>query len=143
MITIKAKPFETKVKIPGYGIYYLRHLGAGDEADIRNMLEDANADITENADKYREVIETERRLTEKNNQKELAVYRGTPIYLEAKEAQKKAGEKLQKAIAYSVKCQLELWRSDEPEAMEKLFKDFTSEQIIGFYQQAMTEAKNG
>lgn len=143
MITIKAKLFEVKAKIPGYGVYYLRHLGAGDEADIINMLEDAKADIDEAQEKYQDISAKEKKLIKENKVEELAKLNSTPDYKEADAAYKKANQKLQKAINYSKKCQLELWRSDDPDAMKRLLKDFTTDQIIDFYRQVMQETNNG
>lgn len=143
MIKIEAKPFEVQAELPGYGIFRLRRLGAGVEADIRNMLEDANADIKENADRYKDIIDKETQLIQDDKQKELEELRSSQRYIDAERAQKKASEKLQKAVDYSKKCQMELWRSDDPEALRKLFADFSFEQIMGFYNQVMREADNG
>lgn len=141
-ITIEAKPLEVKAELPGYGLFYLRRLGAGAEADIRERLEKAQSTLNEIKDKYADLIEQETRLIEAKDEKALADLRATDKFKEATAAQEEANKVLQDAANFATQAQLKLWRSDDPEAMERLLNDFTAEEIRGFYVQVMEQANN-
>lgn len=140
-ITIDAKPFEVKAELPGYGIFYLRHLGAGKEAELQDMMQKAKAEIDAVAEQYKDITEKEEELVKADDKTSLEELRASTEYKAAQKAQQKAGDSLQSAVAYANKCQLSLWRSDDKKALERLFSDFTAEQIRGFYAQVMLEAE--
>lgn len=142
MITIEAKPFEVKASLPGYGIFYLRRLGASRGAELREKLDVAQKMIDDATHKYQDIIDKESELKTTKNQQGLIKLRATTRYKEAEEAQKEASQKLQEALDFSDKCQLGLWRSEKPEAMKRLLDDFTIKEIRGFYAQVMEESHN-
>lgn len=141
-ITIEAKPLEVKAELPGYGLFYLRRLGAGAEADIRERLAKAQDTINEIKDKYSDLIDEETKLIEAKDEKALTEFRSTDKFKEAADAQAEANKVLQDAAAFATQAQLKLWRSDDPEAMERLLNDFTADEIRGFYMQVMGQANN-
>lgn len=141
-ITIEAKPLEVKAELPGYGLFYLRRLGAGAEADLRERIQKAQEIIDQIKEKYGDVLEEENRLIESKDKEALEKYRKTDRYKEAQKEQESSAKTLQDAADYAAKAQLKLWRSDDPEAMERFLNDFTIDEIRGFYQQVMTEANN-
>lgn len=141
-ITIEAKPLEVKAELPGYGLFYLRHLGAGAEADLRERLQKAQKIVDEIKEKYADIIEEENKLIETGDKKALAEFRATEHYKKAQEEQAGSAKTLQEVADYVNATQLKLWRSDDPKAMEGLLNDFTTAEIIGFYKQVMEEADN-
>lgn len=141
-ITIEAKPLEVKAELPGYGIFYLRRLGAGAEADLRERLRKAQEIIDEIKAKYADIIAEETKLMEAKNDDALSKFRASDKYREAEKEQTKSAVALQEVADYANKVQLGLWRSDDPEAMERFLYDFTMEDIRGFYKQVMDEANN-
>lgn len=141
-ITIEAKPLEVKAELPGYGLFYLRRLGAGAEAELREKLQEAQEIINEIKEKYADIIEKETKLIEAKDAKALEEYRATAEYKNAQVEQAESTKKLQEVNDYANAAQLKLWRSDDPEAMKRLLNDFTTSEIIGFYKQVMEEADN-
>lgn len=141
-ITIEAKPLEVKAELPGYGIFYLRRLGAGVEADLRERLQKAQSIIDEIKEKYATILEEETNLIEAKDDAGLEKLRNTDKYKEAQKEQADSSKTLQDAADFASKVQINLWRSDDPEAMERFLNDFTIDEIRGFYQQVMTEANN-
>lgn len=140
-ITIEAKPLEVKAELPGYGIFYLRRLGAAAEAEMQEKFNKAKLLIDEVSSQFEELIANETEYIKSHDEAKLSALKASDEYKKAKDAQAKADAELQKAVAYSNKCQLGLWRSDDPEAMERLLNDFTMEQIRGFYVQVMEDAE--
>lgn len=141
-ITIEAKPLEVKAELPGYGIFYLRRLGAGAEADLRERLQKAQSIIDKIKEKYADIIAEETKLMEAKDDVALAKFRASDKYREAEKEQTKSAAALQEAADYANKVQLGLWRSDDAEAMERFLNDFTMDDIRGFYKQVMDEANN-
>lgn len=141
-IKLEAKPFEIKVEVPGYGIFYLRRMGAAKEAEMQEVLGNAKSIVDKTADDYKDIVTKESQLVNAKDEVGLVNLRSTPEYKEAQRAQNKANDELQKAIAKLNKCMLSLWRSDVVGALDRLLEDFTTEQIKGFYTQAMEQADN-
>lgn len=142
-ITIEAKPLEVKAELPGYGIFYLRRLGAAAEAEMQEKLHKAKSLIDNVAAEFENIIKQEEEYIKAKDEAKLSALKSSDEYKKAKDAQAKADAELQKAVAYSNKCQLGLWRSDDPKAMERLLNEFTMEQIRGFYVQVMEDAEKG
>lgn len=139
-ITIKAKPLEIKAELPGYGIFYLRRLGAAQEAEIRARLDEAKKLGDDIATKYKNLADEESNYIAAKNEGKLAELRASEDYQNCQKEQKEASEKMNDAINYLNKCRLKLWRAESPEAMERMLNDFTTEEINGFYEQVMEEA---
>lgn len=142
MITIKAKPFEVKAELPGYGVFRLKHLGASLGAELKQKLNEAQAMIDDAKNAYKDIVEKETELTKANDEKALDSLKASPRYQQAVLAQKEASKKLEEALEFSDKCLLGLWSSDDPKALEKLLTDFTPKEIKSFYEQVMAEADN-
>lgn len=140
-ITIDAKPLEIKAELPGYGIFYLRRLGAAKEAEIGEMFQRINTSGESLRSKYQTLIDEESRLIAVKNDEKLADLRASDEYQACKKEQAEHQKELQEATAIINKTCLSLWRSDDPKAMERLTNDFTSAQIQGFYRQAMEKAE--
>lgn len=141
MISIEAKPLELAAELEGYGIFYVRKMGAGTEAEIRYRLDEANNAIEEMSEKYKGIIDKEKELMEAKDDKALEELRNTPRYKELLAKQKETGERLESVYHYTRDVQLKLWRSDDPEAVKKLFEDFSFDQIQSLYKQVM-ESEN-
>lgn len=141
-ITIEAKPYEVRAELPGYGIFYIRRLGAGAEADLQERLKAAQKLIDDIKTKYQDIFDEETKLMADNDETGLGKLRKTDRYIEAQKEQDVNSKVLNEFSAYVNKVHLKLWRSDDPEAMGRLLSDFTMEEIRGFYQQVMTEADN-
>lgn len=139
-ITIHAKPLEVKAELPGYGVFYLRRLGASKEAELQDILNKAAVQIETVSAEFKDIIDRESEYIKNGDDKALTKLRASTAYQNAKEAQSKANDNLQQAVNYANKCQLSLWRAEDPKSIERLLNDFTTKQIIGFYTQVMAEA---
>lgn len=139
-ITIEAKPLIVDAELPGYGVFHLRRMGAAMEAELRDRYEKIQDLINEKPDQ--ELAEKELKLVEAKDKKALAELRATPEYRNANERRKKIDNEIYKFNSYINKKHLELWSSDDPDAMKRLREDFTMEQIKGFYGQVMEHADN-
>lgn len=142
-ISIDAKPLEIKAELKGYGIFYLRHLGAGAEAETLEKIKLAKEKTEECAKKHKAITDKESSLVDAKDEKALEELRATAEYKKAMEEKAEVDAIMQDTNNYINKCMLNLWRSDDPKAMERLLSDFSTEQIRGFYAQVMTEANNG
>lgn len=141
-IKLEAKPLEIKVEVPGYGIFYLRRMGAAKEAEMQEVLGNAKSMVDEVAADFKDIVSEESELVSAKDEAGLKDLRTTPEYKEARRAQDKANETLQNAIRQLNKCMISLWRSDVAGALDRLLEDFTMEQIKSFYAQAMEQADN-
>lgn len=137
MITIEAKPLTYDVEIPNYGIFTLRRLGAGKEAEIGYRLRIAEEKQKEVSKRYDDVIKREVALLEEKNDKELKELRESKEYLEAKAAQSEASAALRDSVLYQREVVAGLWSSQDEEALERLKNDFSSEQLNELYMQVM------
>lgn len=140
-VTIPAKPLEIEVEVPGYGIFYVKHLGAGLDAAIQARLDIARQTMDNISNKYVSLIKQETKLMKANDEAGLTNLRETEVYKNAKKEQDECNRQLQDAVKFANKCQLELWRSDDPKALEKFFNDFSLKEIQGFYAQVMAQEK--
>lgn len=140
-ITISAKPLEVKAELPGYGIFYLRRLGAAKDAEIQTRINEAKK-LGENIPiKYKSLFDAEEKYSAEKNKDKLTELRASEEYKKARAEQTAADNALQDVKSYVDKCHLELWRSDDPKAMEKLLADFSLKEIQGFYAQVMAQAE--
>lgn len=137
---IAAERFEMKVEITGYGIFTLHRLGAAKEAEFQDMLAQAQKDAKSVVTDYKDIFELETNYEKEKDDAKLKELKASKRYQEAREAQNAADDQLNDVKRYVEKCYLELWSAEDQSALEKLFNDFTSEQIRSFYAQAM---KNG
>lgn len=140
-ITLEAKPLEIKVEVPGYGIFYLRKMGAAKEAAMQDLLGNAKSAADKVAEDFKDIISKESQLIDAKDEVGLKDLRNTTEYKKAQQAQNKASEELQKAVAKLNKCMLGLWRAENAGALERLLEDFSTEQIKGFYAQAISQAE--
>lgn len=141
-ITIEAKPLEVEAELPGYGHFFLRRMGAGIEADIRNKFAEANAEYQEITERAKPLIEQEKKLREAGDKDALAKLTVSDEYKKALKDQNEATRKINEVMRYSTECHLKLWRSEDPELMKRLLNDFTAEQIMAFHRQVMEKADN-
>lgn len=140
-ITIDAKPLEVRAELPGYGIFYLRRLGAAKEAELGEMFENLNIKREAFQKKYQKLIDNEAKLIADKNDGELENLRASEEYQACKKEQTEQQKELERATNYLNKTCLSLWRSDEPKAIERLANDFTNAQIQEFYRQVMEQAE--
>lgn len=141
-ISITAKPFEVKAKLEGYGIFYLRRLGAAQEAELQYEASTVKKEMDTVAEKFKGIIEKEKQLQAADDKAELETLRKSDEYLAAQAEQQRAAEKVDLILAKTRKAQLSLWRSDDEEALKRLFNDFTLEELKNMWQQVMSEADN-
>lgn len=141
-ITIQAKPLEIEAELPGYGKFYVRRLGAALEAEIQDRIQKAEEDNQAAQDKYKPLIEKELELTKTGKAEELAALKETDEYKEATKARTACAKSLIGAYNFAKREQLKLWRSDDPEALKKMFNDFSTEQIMDFYNQVIRSELN-
>lgn len=139
-ITIEAKPLIYNVEIPGYGMFTVRRLGAGAQADLSDELAAAQKAQEQIMEDFADTIAEEKRLVRANDQEGLNVLRASEAYKEAQSAQRKVSQMLQDAVNHSNRIELGLWDSEDKQALERFRNDFTIEQIRGFYQQVMQQA---
>lgn len=139
-ITLEAKPYEILVEVPGYGIFKVHRIGAGTEAtlaaesleinDLNNRLKEEYADIS-----AREV-----ELTKAGDETGLETLRATDEYKSAKSLQDKITAKLQTFSSKMAQVELDLWSSDDQEALKRFKSELTMAQIRNLYQQAIKQA---
>ncbi len=141
-ITIEAKPLEVNVEVPGYGTFYIKQMGAGIEADIKNRLAEASASMDALREKYDMLFKKEGELIKAKNEAGLKELKATDEYKQATQEQRKCSRALDEVVSYSNDCHLKLWRSDDPEAMKKFLNDFSARQIMSFHAQVMAELRN-
>ena len=136
-ITLEAKPYEYQVEIPGYGLFTVRRLGAGTQADLADKMRAAEKAQKKVERDFAEIVEKEKRLVAENATEELATLRTSEEYKKAEKAQKKVSSLLQDTINCINRAELALWSSDDPKALEKLMTELTIEQIRELYGKAM------
>ena len=141
-ITIKAKPLEVNVEVPGYGTFYVKQMGAGVEADIKNRLAEASASMDALREKYDALFKKEGELIKAKDEAGLKELKATDEYKQATQEQRECSKALDAVVNYSNECHLKLWRSDDPEAMKKFLNDFSAQQIMSFHAQVMAELRN-
>lgn len=140
MISIDAKPLETEIEIKGYGIFRVRRLGAGQEAEATARLDEARSSIDSIAKRYKALFDKEKELVKNKDELGLSELKKSPAYQKAMAEQKASSEKLEAVMGYVNKVHLGLWSSDDSEALTRLFNDFTFKQLGQFYRQAIAEA---
>lgn len=136
-ITLEAKPYEYQVQIPGYGLFTVRCLGAGTQADLADKLHAAEKAQQKVERDFAEVIAEEKRLAEGGDHEALVAFRAADEYKHATRAQAQATTVLQSASEAVVKAEMALWSSEDPKALEKLMSELTIEQIRGLYRKVM------
>lgn len=138
-ITLQAKPLEYEVEIPGYGIFTIRRIGAGTEADLASrmrVIEELQQMIKE---EYSDIFDEETKLIAAKDEKALKTLRSTDRYKEVEKKQAEITKKLNSTVEYTKKLAMSLWGSESHENLEKLFNDFTFEQIESLYKQALDQ----
>lgn len=141
-ITIEAKPLEVNVEVPGYGTFYVKQMGAGVEADIKNRLVEASASMDALREKYDTLFKKEGELIKAKDEAGLKELKATDEYKQATREQRECSRALDEVVNYSNACHLKLWRSDDPEAMKKFLNAFSAQQIMSFHAQVMAELRN-
>lgn len=142
MVTLEAKPLEIKVNIPNYGLFTVRRLGAGAEAEIRSRLSKAIELSNKIQENYKDIIDKENRLIKEHDDQGLERLRSQPRYASVRSEQKKVDQLLEKANEYANRCYLALWSAEDHNSLERLFADLTTEQIQDLYKQAIKMAND-
>lgn len=138
-ITLQAKPLEYEVEIPGYGIFTIRRIGAGAEADLASrmrVIEELQQMVKE---EYSDILDEETKLIAAKDEKALNTLRSTDRYKEVEKKQAEITKELNSTVEYTKKLAMSLWGSESYENLEKLFNDFTFEQIESLYKQALDQ----
>lgn len=138
-ITLQAKPLEYEVEIPGYGIFTIRRIGAGAEADLASrmrVIEELQQMVKE---EYSDILDEETKLIATKDEKALNTLRSTDRYKEVEKKQAEITKELNSTVEYTKKLAMSLWGSESYENLEKLFNDFTFEQIESLYKQALDQ----
>lgn len=141
-ISIEAKPYEVEAEIKGYGVFRVRRLGAGAEADLKQRLDDATRAVDEVRTAYQNLYDRESKLIENKDADGLATLRQTDEYKQARADMAEAQKQTTEALKYAQKAHLKLWSTDNEENWKKLLNDFSYKEILGFYQQIMAKADN-
>lgn len=141
-ITIEAKPLEIKAELPGYGVFYVRKMGAGAEMDLMARMSSIQEHMEEVRTKYAKLFDKENKLIADKDNAGLAELKNSAEYKEALKAQEEINKQIQSHSELVNRTMLNLWRSDNSEAVKKLLADFTITQIQGFYKQVMEQADN-
>lgn len=141
-ISIEAKPYEVEAEIKGYGVFRVRRLGAGAEADLKQRLDDATRAVDEVRTTYQNLYDRESKLIENKDADGLATLRQTDEYKQAGADMAEAQKQTTEALKYAQKAHLKLWSTDNKENWKKLLNDFSYKEILGFYQQIMAKADN-
>jgi len=141
-ISIAAKPFEVKAKLEGYGVFFLRRLGAAQEAELQYGAAEVKKELDAVVDKFKDLLAREKELQAAGDNEGIEALRKTEEYLAAQAEQARVNGKLDAFLAKTRSAQLSLWRSDDEEALKRLFNDFTLEELKNMWQQVMSEADN-
>lgn len=137
--TLEAKPLEVKVKVPGYGIFYVRQMGAGTQADINDRLSAMEQKNNEVKEQYAEVLEREEQLAATKDDAGLAKLHRCGDYKRARSAIEQSKLDLLALTRYVDRCWLSLWRSDDSDALARFLGDFSADQLRSFHAQAMEQ----
>lgn len=135
--TIEAKPLEVKVKVPGYGTFSVCQMGAGVQADINDRIDELERKNNETKEQYADVFKKEEELTAANDTAGLAELRKRKDYKAAVTAMQQGKLDLLALTRYVDRCWMNLWRSDDPDALARFLGDFTADQIRALHAQAM------
>lgn len=137
-ITIEAKPLLTEVEIPGYGVFTVRLMGAGTEAEIRRRYREANDEAQAISNKYKNILDEEKKLMEdKNAADELKAFRVSEDYQKAQKEISVVTEKLQRVSDYAREQRAKLFTCEDNSALTKLFDELTDKQLNDIYTQVV------
>lgn len=120
---IEIAPKKTKVEIPDYGTFEISPFGAGAEAEIRIAMRELN-DLMEDKS-FEEIVKREEKGEE--------IDKDSEEYKKALEHFKKANEKIEEVKDLTLS---KLRNVIKGENKEKLFQDFTQEQLMELYNKA-------
>lgn len=123
MIKIELKPISNEIEIPDYGVFTVSPLGAGAEADIRIAFREMN-ELHEATKQYEELVEKDKKGEADKDSEE---------YKQAMEAFQKAGKSAENVRELML---AKLRAVIKGKNVEKLFQDFTYEQIQEIYDRA-------
>lgn len=138
-ITLEAKPLEYQVEVPGYGLFTVRKMGAGVEADIASRLREMNEKSELFDEEYKDIVDQEKKLASTENEAELKKLKDSEKYKMAIKAQEELSRSLGPISEELMHIQLGLWDCEDKEALRRFLNDFTIEQIRGFYKQVMEQ----
>ncbi len=138
-ITLEAKPLEYQVEVPGYGLFTVRKMGAGVEADLAGRLREMDERQKSFDEEYKNIVDQEKELASAKNETELKKLKDSEKYKAAIKAQEELSRFLGKISGELMRVHLELWDCEDKEALKRFLNDFTTEQIRGFYKQIMDQ----
>lgn len=140
-ITLEAKPLEYQVEVPGYGLFTVRKMGAGAEADVARRLREMDERSKQFDEEYKDIIDQEKELAAAQDEGGLKKLKGSKKYQEAVRVQKDSAQFLRQITEELMQIQLGLWDCEDKGALKRFLNDFTSEQIQSFYKQVMDQAE--
>lgn len=141
-ISITMKPLDVKVNIEGYGVFSLRRPGAAQEIEMTEKLDNLQSEMKALTTKYKDFYEQEKALTAAGDKAGLEALFNSEEYAPVQAERKKIDDKTDAVLLESRKNFLSLWRSDDKEALERLMKEATYEQLQKAYAEAMEQADN-